>query len=354
MRKWFVGSALVAASAGMAMADSFIVIDGTADSKYGPPVAIQNTLTGFGNADLGLTGWCNGSELDSAYAFLDVDGGYLYLLFAGNLESNFNKLEVFIDAGVGGQNQLRGDNPDVDFDGLNRMGFLNDDQPGLKFDEGFEASFWFSATCGNVDDQFALFANAAQVLPEGGGQGAYLGTCGDGETIFSALGIDVSINNSNTRGVEGGNGGAGVGGSVTTGLEVRIPLALLGWTDGPIKVCAFINGQGHDYVSNQFLGGVGGLPNLSCGPDDCNYIDPRNIDLSQIAGNQYFVINGGEEPNPCPADLSGDGSVSGADIAIVLGSWGPCDGCAADLNNDGVVNGADIAIILGAWGPCPE
>ncbi|MBX3355245.1 MAG: hypothetical protein KF724_06065 [Phycisphaeraceae bacterium] len=58
--------------------------------------------------------------------------------------------------------------------------------------------------------------------------------------------------------------------------------------------------------------------------------------------------------NPCPADLSGDGSVGGADVAIVLGSWGPVPpGTPADLNGDGVVNGADIAILLGAWGACP-
>ncbi|MBX3354629.1 MAG: dockerin type I repeat-containing protein [Phycisphaeraceae bacterium] len=54
---------------------------------------------------------------------------------------------------------------------------------------------------------------------------------------------------------------------------------------------------------------------------------------------------------PCGAgDVNCDGIVNGADIAIVLGSWGPCVGCAADLNGDGVVNGADIAIVLGNWG----
>ncbi|MBX3354327.1 MAG: hypothetical protein KF724_01360 [Phycisphaeraceae bacterium] len=55
-------------------------------------------------------------------------------------------------------------------------------------------------------------------------------------------------------------------------------------------------------------------------------------------------------PGCIPADLNCDGVVNGADIAIVLGSWGPCPGCAADLNGDGVVNGADIAILLGNWG----
>lgn len=57
---------------------------------------------------------------------------------------------------------------------------------------------------------------------------------------------------------------------------------------------------------------------------------------------------------PCPADLTGDGVVNGADLAALLGAWGPCSGsCPADLTGDGVVNGADLAALLGAWGNCP-
>jgi hypothetical protein len=60
-------------------------------------------------------------------------------------------------------------------------------------------------------------------------------------------------------------------------------------------------------------------------------------------------------PAPCPADLTGDGVVNGADIAALLGAWGPCSGsCPADLTGDGVVNGADLAALLGAWGDCPN
>ena len=42
-----------------------------------------------------------------------------------------------------------------------------------------------------------------------------------------------------------------------------------------------------------------------------------------------------------------------ADLAEVLGSWGPCEGCPADFNADGMVNAADLAQVLGAWGMCP-
>ena len=55
----------------------------------------------------------------------------------------------------------------------------------------------------------------------------------------------------------------------------------------------------------------------------------------------------------CP-DPNGDGIVDGADLAILLGAWGPCGGssCPGDVNGDGLVDGSDLALILGAWGPC--
>ncbi|MEY5031942.1 MAG: Dockerin type domain, partial [Planctomycetota bacterium] len=49
-----------------------------------------------------------------------------------------------------------------------------------------------------------------------------------------------------------------------------------------------------------------------------------------------------------PADLDGDGSVGGADLAILLNQWGGAG--SADLNGDGLVNGSDLAILLNAWG----
>lgn len=48
-------------------------------------------------------------------------------------------------------------------------------------------------------------------------------------------------------------------------------------------------------------------------------------------------------------DLDGDGSVSGPDLAVLLGAWGPCDACAADLDCSGSVDAGDLAILLGGW-----
>jgi len=64
--------------------------------------------------------------------------------------------------------------------------------------------------------------------------------------------------------------------------------------------------------------------------------------------NQPFTIVG---CRTVPADLDGDDDVDSADLAQLLGSWGPCE-CPADLDGDGDVDAADLAQLLGSWGPC--
>jgi subtilisin family serine protease len=54
-------------------------------------------------------------------------------------------------------------------------------------------------------------------------------------------------------------------------------------------------------------------------------------------------------PAPLTGDLDGSGDVSGADLGILLNSWGACGTCAADLDRNGVVNGSDIGILLTNW-----
>ena len=56
----------------------------------------------------------------------------------------------------------------------------------------------------------------------------------------------------------------------------------------------------------------------------------------------------------CPADLNEDDEVGAADLAELLGSWGPNPDDPADLNGDGTVGAADLAQLLGSWGPCPN
>lgn len=51
-----------------------------------------------------------------------------------------------------------------------------------------------------------------------------------------------------------------------------------------------------------------------------------------------------------PADLDGDGSVNGADLALLLNQWGSTKPTNADIDGDGVVSGADLAMLLNSWG----
>ena len=57
------------------------------------------------------------------------------------------------------------------------------------------------------------------------------------------------------------------------------------------------------------------------------------------------------EPDPCPADLNGDGSVDAADIGLLVAAWGTSDP-VGDINGDGNVDAADLGLLVGAWGPC--
>lgn len=94
---------------------------------------------------------------------------------------------------------------------------------------------------------------------------------------------------------------------------------------------------------------------------------PMDLDMSR--DGRYVVVGGkavhantpgmGSDtyayflPAPeCPADFDGSGSVDAADLAQLLGAWGPNPGHPADFNEDGIVNAADLAQLLGAWGPC--
>ncbi|MFM8818725.1 MAG: ABC transporter ATP-binding protein, partial [Phycisphaerales bacterium] len=66
---------------------------------------------------------------------------------------------------------------------------------------------------------------------------------------------EAAVNNSNTAGVSGGPGDASSGAGVVTGVELKIPLALIGYVSGDLRVCAFISSGDHTFMSNQALGG---------------------------------------------------------------------------------------------------
>lgn len=53
----------------------------------------------------------------------------------------------------------------------------------------------------------------------------------------------------------------------------------------------------------------------------------------------------------CVADLDGNGTVDGVDLATALGNWGTSG--TGDLDGNGTVDGGDLATMLAGWGPCP-
>lgn len=116
-------------------------------------------------------------------------------------------------------------------------------------------------------------------------------------------------------------------------------------------------------------GGCWGCPYYPGGSGIYNTSSSATVSDSNICGNWIDQIDGsynnggGNFIATCCADLSTDGVIDAADLAHVLGYWGPCgESCTpSDLacnHNTGascnVVDAADLAVLLGAWGPCEE
>ena len=81
--------------------------------------------------------------------------------------------------------------------------------------------------------------------------------------------------------------------------------------------------------------------------------EARHVNESGTIAGTMMTANGGFRavllvPVSAPhSDLDGDGQVSAADLAILLGAWGSAG--PGDLDGDGSVGAADLAILLGEW-----
>ncbi len=102
--------------------------------------------------------------------------------------------------------------------------------------------------------------------------------------------------------------------------------------------------------------GEGGLP-------DGFFNDPTssNYDASKPADDSYqvalYIGYVGEETEPCPFDLDGNGAVGPGDVGVVKNSFG-CDinlpECAAlDFDDNGAVGPGDVGAVKNEFGPCP-
>jgi hypothetical protein len=254
-----------------------ITVDGTTSGDaYGAARAVQAVQTQFGD---------NLSELNAAYGVFDT--GQLFLALTGNLENNFNNIEILIDSQPGGFNVFPatpGNNGSANM-------------AGLTFDAAFAPDYHIMVRRGtSIGSTFDLdigvlgTATFSSHLDVFGGSATGVGTTGTGPGNASP--IALAYDDSNVAGVTGGTGAANAAAAlaVQTGLELGIALSDLGSPAGAIKVLAFINNSNHDFASNQFLGALAPPQGNLGGDGGGNFTGIVNFDLNGFAGDQYFLV----------------------------------------------------------------
>jgi hypothetical protein len=236
------------------------VMDGSAagadETRYGAAQFVQNVFTGFGNNTQTNGVTCGGSEIDAVYAVIwnnntpaDATDDVLYITVAGNLETNFNKLDLFFDTQAGGQNRLLAGNAAIDFEGLIRMGDGGTGN-GLTFDSGFEPDFYLGVTNGSpTTGFFQIFANFANLATVPDGIGYFVGS---GTQVATPAPNDVAVNNP--------------GGTITPG-DVGAPTLLVS-------------------IDNSNIAGVPGSPTNVSRPN-------RDIAAGSEINGLYATIDGG-------------------------------------------------------------
>ena len=104
---------------------------------------------------------------------------------------------------------------------------------------------------------------------------------------------------------------------------------------------------------------------VSTGPSSTSrWGDYTGIDIDPVDGKttwvhgEYTTAGGwrtwiqSRTPVFDPADINCDGTVGRGDLAVLLASWGACNGagdCVADLNADGAVDVYDLLLLLTRW-----
>lgn len=223
------------------------------ESLYGAALSTQNTRTQFGdgsgNPDPIITGSNlaenGGSEIDQVFA--TVSGDRLYVLVAGNLEGNFNKLNLFIDSAAGGVNTLDGDALPGGLDGFCCGGFPppkggNTDNigglqnmHGLTFDAGFTA------------DYALAFTHGRETVNPG---------MGDAEAQFWGLSAHYA---DLTQGTAGAVGGLGM--QLAPRGEPRVLRAAGGPADGDFNDDGFVDAADYAAWRDNLGAPAGTLPN---------------------------------------------------------------------------------------------
>ncbi len=133
--------------------------------------------------------------------------------------------------------------------------------------------------------------------------------------------------------------------------------------DPPVGALGWFNPSLSDAIKVEFFGAgdvllnTAVMPSFGAGVTFLGYIADapiHRVRATGVQGQSNFTIfldtmTTGYRAG-CTADLDSSGMVDGADLGLLLGSWGSAG--AADLDCSGTVDGADLGLMLGAWGPC--
>lgn len=262
-------------------------------TKYGSPILVQNNPTGFGDQSPGVVADSEGSELDQM--FLANDPNFLLVGLTGNTprqDTGQNTIIVFIDTGAGGGSTVLAT---AAMSGS--LALVNMDGVTLDFAPNYALTVW---TDGGITNTGLLYdltnpTDAGTPLAEG---------------------VEFALDNTNLLGVNAEVASDPLQQEInattaTTGLELKISLASLGFTT-PIVASTTIKTQAiivsnTGSVSNQSLpplnptvsgvgGGVGCLGIHDPGATPPNLIDFGSVSFPGLQFHSYLLDHTGTDP----------------------------------------------------------
>lgn len=286
-------------------------------NKYGVSniLASQDTVTSFGDATLVTVDNCDqeysaGSEIDQLLVQdTDTPVSALEIAVTGNLETNGNRLVIFLDTiAEAGEATLAG-NP--------KIGGMDGIVLPLDADYALVVNTWGGTAYVDVVNLIANSESYMGNTPVNTGDGTLSGGAASADWRFV-------INNNNILGVSGDSGAdpqdAGAATAIS-GFEMSIPLLEIGSPASGSSVCVFaiITNGGSDWLSNQVLpAGLGG-----------GFANFDNT-LPDFATLGYSCAS------------------------IVLGTVSDCNNPRFDINGDTFVDMVDFAEFQRCWtGPLP-
>ena len=131
----------------------------------------------------------------------------------------------------------------------------------------------------------------------------------------------------------------------------------IGCSIGALSNGGYVDGGGNNWLGpcpDCDANGVIDLEEILFHDGDCNangLLDACELPTHpEWDSNQDGIIDSCQ----CLADISGNGSVDGVDLAAVLAAWGSAGRgkSGADIDGNGTVDAIDLAFVLDEWGAC--